>query len=303
MALRTRNRRAGWSILAVMAATPGGIRVSLSIGSAPVRQFELTSPALCGSGRAADLRITDPGVAPLQLRLARDGDAIVAIAVASGVEVDGAALSVDEPTVVTGRALRLGPARLVVAPWDSAPTLDPARTESLARELMRDLLGHDHTVPPPELVIETGPAAGQRLALPAVGARVVIGRGETSWVVLDPDLSRSHAVVEHRADGVWLHDLDSKNGTRVNGVVAPSEPPGLVLADGAVIALGQTTIRFRDPAAGALGGATAMLVADTLTRRGLPVPPPELPPRWPIVVAAVVAIAAFAVVIAMLAAG
>lgn len=286
-----------------MAGTQGAIRVRLAIGSAPVRQFELASPALCGSGRAADVRIASPGVAPLTLRLTRDGESVVAIAVADGVEVDGEALPVDEPVVVTGRALRLGPAELVVSPGEATLTLDPARTESLARELMRDLLGDEHAVPPPELVIETGPAAGQRIALPTVGARVVIGRGETGWVVLDPDLSRSHAVVEHRADGVWLHDLDSKNGTRVNGVAAPSEAPGLVLADGAVIALGQTTIRFRDPAASALGGATAMLVAETMTRRATPSPMPELPPRWPIVVAAIVACAAFAVVIVMLTTG
>ncbi|MBK9030795.1 MAG: FHA domain-containing protein [Myxococcales bacterium] len=281
--------------------SPRAIRITVTIGSAPMRMLELASPVLCGSGRAADVRVTDPSVAPVQLRLARDGDGVVAIAVAPGVQVDGVALAVDQPVVVTGRAIKVGPARLVAAAWTDAPATDPARTDSLARELMRDLLG-EQAVPPPELVVESGPAAGQRLALPGVGTRVVIGRGDSGWVVLDPDLSRNHAVVEHRPDGAWLYDLESKNGTRINGAPAPSEAPGAILADGAIIAMGKTTIRYRDPAAAALGGAAAMLIADTHTRTGIAIPV-EVPPRWPIAVAAVVAAAAFATVILLLVSG
>ena len=282
--------------------SPRALRLTVTIGSAPPRMLELASPVLCGSGRAADVRVTDPAVAPIQLRLARDGDGVVAIAVAPGVTVDGVAVAVDQPIVVTGRAIQVGPARLVAAAWTQAPEADVARTDSLARELMRDLLG-EQTVPPPELVVESGPAAGQRIALPSVGSRLVIGRGDSGWVVLDPDLSRAHAVIEHRADGAWLQDLESKNGTRCNGVPAPIEAPGVILADGAIIAMGKTAIRYRDPAAAALGGAAAMLVADTRTKTNGVAIPIELPPRWPIAVAAVVAVAAFATVIALLAGG
>jgi len=278
------------------------LRVTVTIGTAPQRMLELTSPVLCGSGRAADVRVIDPAVAPLMLRLTREGDRVVAIAAAPGVVIDGVPAAVDQPVVVTGKAIQVGPARLVAAPWAQAPDADAARTDSLARELMRDLLG-DQSPPPPELVVEGGPASGQRLALPGVGARVVIGRGDSGWVVLDPDLSRSHAVIEHRSDGAWLRDLESKNGTRVNGALAPIAEPGVVLSEGAIITLGKTTIRYRDPAAAALGGAAAMLVADTHTKTTGTAIPLDVPPRWPIAVAAVVAAAAFALVIVLLAGG
>ncbi|MEZ4400130.1 MAG: FHA domain-containing protein [Kofleriaceae bacterium] len=275
------------------------MRVTLTIGSAPPRMLEVTGPALCGSGRAADIRITDPAVASVQLRLVREGDAVVAVAVAPGVRVDGVAVAVDEAQVVTGRAIQLGPARLVAVPWTRAPEADGARTDSMAREIMRDLLG-EQAPPPPELVVESGPAVGQRVTLPTVGMRVVIGRGDGGWVVLDPDLSRAHAMVEHRSDGAWLYDLESKNGTRLAGVPVPTEPPGVVLADGALITMGKSTIRYRDPAAAALGGAAAMLAADTRTKTRSEAVTIVMPPRWPIAVAAAIAVVAFAAALVFL---
>jgi S-DNA-T family DNA segregation ATPase FtsK/SpoIIIE len=168
-------------------------------------------------------------------------------------------------------------------------------TDSLARRLMRDLLGPP-VVPGPELVVEEGPAAGQRLGLPGPGSRVVVGRGDgAGWVVLDPDLSRAHAAIDHRADGVWLTDLGSKNGTRVDGAPAPGEGPGLQIHDGAVITLGKTVIRFRAPAAVPGGAATRTSAgARTSTDEAAAVPP-----RWPILLAAAVALIAAAVAIAL----
>jgi pSer/pThr/pTyr-binding forkhead associated (FHA) protein len=127
---------------------------------------------------------------------------------------------------------------------------------------------------------------------------VVIGRGEhAGWIVIDPDLSRAHAAIDHRAGGAWLIDLGSKNGTRVDGVAAPTDEPGLALRDGAVITLGKTTIRFRDPSA-AQGGAETRTSADRPDAGAAAVPP-----RWPIVAAALVAVVAIAVVIVLVAGG
>jgi DNA-binding NtrC family response regulator len=53
--------------------------------------------------------------------------------------------------------------------------------------------------------------------LPA-GAAVVVGRSEPADVVLnDPSLSRPHARFEARERQIWVQDLESKNGTWVNG--------------------------------------------------------------------------------------
>ena len=163
-------------------------------------------------------------------------------------------------------------------------------TESLARRLMRDLLG-----PPgaagPELVVEEGPVAGQRLAL---ARSVLVGRGEEAgWVLLDPDLSRVHAHVEVRADGVWLRDAGSKNGTRLDGAPLTTDEAGVRLRDGARIRLGKTTLRFRERAAG--GGSTR--TGTSGPDDGGAVAP--VPPRWPIVVAGLVALAALAVAVVL----
>lgn len=50
------------------------------------------------------------------------------------------------------------------------------------------------------------------------GGQALIGRGSDCQIRLDSlRVSRRHALVEERADGLYLTDLDSKNGTFVNG--------------------------------------------------------------------------------------
>ncbi len=124
-----------------------------------------------------------------------------------------------------------------------------ARTESLARELVRGLLGDAA----PTLVVERGPNPGSSCALPPPEATVVIGRGdEATWVLLDPDLSRSHAEIRRGWDGTWITDLGSARGTRVDGVLV--DRPTQVL-DGARITLAGIELRYRDPAERHLRGA------------------------------------------------
>ena len=45
-----------------------------------------------------------------------------------------------------------------------------------------------------------------------------MGRGDLNDMVLDePGVSRRHAAIRGDASGYWLSDLDSRNGTFVNG--------------------------------------------------------------------------------------
>lgn len=47
---------------------------------------------------------------------------------------------------------------------------------------------------------------------------IVIGRQDTSDIVIkDPYISGKHIKFEKSEDGWWLKDLESKNGTRING--------------------------------------------------------------------------------------
>jgi pSer/pThr/pTyr-binding forkhead associated (FHA) protein/DNA-binding beta-propeller fold protein YncE len=69
------------------------------------------------------------------------------------------------------------------------------------------------------------------------GAVLTIGRGSDSGITLDdPDVSRLHARLEMRAEGVWIKDLGSGNGTYIDGQRITSHlwKPGQTLRLGAV---------------------------------------------------------------------
>jgi hypothetical protein len=314
-----------------------GLKITLIVNRGTPRTFELPASALVGSGRAADVRVPDVAMAPLHLRLSRVGTEVTAIALAPGVWLDGVELAVEELCTVTGRTVDVGPVRLVPAVDDRdigdgrlahADDNPRGRTESLAREIVRDLMGgagdgEDSLAP--ELEVETGPAAGQRFTLGQLDTRVVVGRGEgATWVLLDPDLSRSHAAVERRSDGVRLYDLGSKNGTRVEDKPVSVGPPGELLEDGAEIGLGDTRLRFTDPAAAMLAELERTIAAGqagagppgapgavTHTRpsrpRALaatprtPAPPPAAPRRVSVgaIAAALVAVVAIGLLVAL----
>ncbi|MGP8163310.1 MAG: FhaA domain-containing protein [Acidimicrobiales bacterium] len=70
---------------------------------------------------------------------------------------------------------------------------------------------------------------------------VTIGRLPDCTVTLaDPNVSRRHAEIRRDGDRVYLVDLGSTNGTRVNGVPVHQRE----LADGDVVTVGITALRF-----------------------------------------------------------
>jgi hypothetical protein len=91
----------------------------------------------------------------------------------------------------------------------------------------------------PELVVLNGVAAGTVFALGDVPT--VVGRSpEAHLQVGDPWISSMHAMFERRDDGVWVVDLESRNG-----VFRGDERVGEArLVDGEVVRLGRTELRF-----------------------------------------------------------
>ncbi len=90
-----------------------------------------------------------------------------------------------------------------------------------------------------ELLIQGGAQSGERFPL-APGA-VVIGRGDTCAVRLTDHLvSREHTRVERADGGYRVLDLESKNGTFLNGVAVTSK----LLRAGDKIQVGGTTLVF-----------------------------------------------------------
>ena len=70
---------------------------------------------------------------------------------------------------------------------------------------------------------------------------IAVGRHPDSNIVLaDPNVSRNHAEIRPQGDGFLLVDLDSTNGTRVNGVRIDQQ----MLRDGDELMFGNTRMRF-----------------------------------------------------------
>jgi hypothetical protein len=92
------------------------------------------------------------------------------------------------------------------------------------------------------LVVVDSPALDEGDELILDSAPLTLGRGGQNTVALDGDefASARHARVEARADGLWVEDLGSTNGTFVNGarVTTPRR-----LEPGDVLRVGQTDLR------------------------------------------------------------
>jgi hypothetical protein len=93
------------------------------------------------------------------------------------------------------------------------------------------------------------------------GGVASIGRAAGNAVCLkdDSSVSRYHAVIADRADGFWLSDLGTRNGTTVNNNSVESEQ---MLEDGDLICLGgASTIEFCSPGAEESGPSAAVAAA------------------------------------------
>jgi pSer/pThr/pTyr-binding forkhead associated (FHA) protein len=74
-----------------------------------------------------------------------------------------------------------------------------------------------------------------------------LGRAASCQIVIDNDFaSRRHAQIVRRDELYWLRDLNSKNGTLLDGQPVTTE---MSLSDGAEIRIGDTVFRFIDPMA------------------------------------------------------
>lgn len=74
--------------------------------------------------------------------------------------------------------------------------------------------------------------------------RCVVGRGETADVQLAEDeISRNHAVVFREGGALWIADLNSANGTSVNGRQISSDP--VEIGSGDMLSFGPVTFSVR----------------------------------------------------------
>lgn len=98
---------------------------------------------------------------------------------------------------------------------------------------------------PVQLVVQRSPSLAAGAMFPVDSAPVTVGRGGQNDLVLDGDefASARHARIEARSDGAWVQDLDSTNGTFLNGArVVGAER----MSPGDVLRVGETDLRVEE---------------------------------------------------------
>jgi pSer/pThr/pTyr-binding forkhead associated (FHA) protein len=112
--------------------------------------------------------------------------------------------------------------------------------------LVRDRRG-EPPAPALDVEISTGVeltvSTGGTIKTYRFGRRILVGRAPNADLRLDdPQVSRLHARIEMRDDGVYVEDLDSRNGTRVDGAKVSGSR---VLRVDQEIEIGAASIIFR----------------------------------------------------------
>ena len=129
----------------------------------------------------------------------------------------------------------------IPVPAPDLPELDPAPAATMvyrSRDVAADAPA-DAPVPEPEREIVTLTVNGR--VHPLTARLVVIGRSrECDITISDSNVSRRHAEVVQEGATYWIADLDSTNGTELNGRKITREK----LADGDRITIGATDIVF-----------------------------------------------------------
>lgn len=94
----------------------------------------------------------------------------------------------------------------------------------------------------PQLVLRfiSGKDYGREIPLPS-GREIIVGRiSEADLLILDDKVSRKHAKISTQGDQILIEDLESRNGTFVNGARIKSTP----LAEGDEIQIGSSRIKI-----------------------------------------------------------
>jgi hypothetical protein len=115
------------------------------------------------------------------------------------------------------RVIRSAGRERPAAPSQDSMILTPEAAAAAGRlaGLGRGRHGHKSV----RLVVQRSPSLEDGAEFPLNSAPVTLGRGGQNDLVLSGDefASARHARIEVRGDGAWVQDLDSTNGTFVNG--------------------------------------------------------------------------------------
>jgi pSer/pThr/pTyr-binding forkhead associated (FHA) protein len=171
------------------------------------------------------------------------------------------------PGVASAAAL----AGISPSPAPAAASAEPPKPDNSGKSAAAG-----HGPPMATILVRTGQLKGKRL--PVRVPVINIGRADYNDLVLpDDSVSSAHAKLQRR-EGVWvLTDLNSTNGSFVDGEKVSGEA---MLSPGATLKLGDVSLLFDPPAEGDVGpgpGGTKVMGAINI-----PPAPPVSPPPGPV---------------------
>ncbi len=182
--------------------------------------------AVIGRGRDCDIVLLDERVSRQHTEIHFDGDTYLVSDLGSfnGTMINGKLLGDTRP-LKHGDQLQIGPVLLRFA-WAAALEDEPSSTLVVPESDLQSFL-------------ETH--EGTRFKL--TKEKSTVGRGQGWDICLnDRAVSRPHAEITRQEDGLVLIDLDSANGTMVNGQLISEPQP---LEDGDIIIFGEHPITFK----------------------------------------------------------
>jgi ABC transport system ATP-binding/permease protein len=203
-------------------------------------EYLLYPDQLVRIGRASDndIILADPKISRNHAELAWNGSGFTLndLGSANGTFINGQRMANTKRLLRDGDDILLGVQKLIYeiirADAPEAPPVPVAVAETEPLEHMGAYL-----------VVSGGPDMGQQY--PLWGETITIGRAsrEATWEIrlTDRAVSRPHARLEHREDGFYVVDLESANGTLLNGI--PVQAP-IPLKDQDVISVGETRLTF-----------------------------------------------------------
>lgn len=182
-----------------------------------------------GRSAAADLKINDPAVADIHLKVYQEGERYTCFDVTgqgffhNGERTVRAEISIGDTIALGAHKLRLLS--------DEAHELPTA-----GRDLASQIPAGEAA-----LLVLKGNDAGR--SFPVGGKSVqILGRGaSTDITIWDIRSSRAHCRIDKLPDGYRISDLNSSNGTTVNGKKITSHH----LVEGDEVQIGSTVLRFR----------------------------------------------------------
>jgi pSer/pThr/pTyr-binding forkhead associated (FHA) protein len=254
-------------------------------------KISLDAPrVVIGRAEGCEIRLPDPSVSHRHASIRQRGSDYVVVDEGStnGTFVGPVRLSPQAPRVVrSGELVRVGRIWLELT-IESVPPTDDVQlaTREIALSLVSAALAAQGEAAAVKLLVQAGPDQGKELVLAELGRAYTIGRGPSlDLSLIDPDASRRHVEVGRRGATLWIKDLGSKNGARLDNkpLTANKET---VWPRGKLVSLGATELAYDDPVAEALveieaSGDEKMRDQDAVDPPAEVAPPPSPVPGAP----------------------